>query len=203
MYRLPLAGRWCLPFCGLYRPSNFWRLVRRLFVFVSCTKRSSDFTFCVSHPTTECLPRGKPCNTIPTWYNKWYPVCCNEEARRPLAYDTKRNKQNNVITGNPFRMVTYENETDLTEDLFTSTAFQGTWKAKQTRQVNSSIMCLLRCLPFTKFCWVGKIYITISMKSTNSPTQGQPNPRKTTFKAAFGPLLPTANIFSWVGIDFI
>ena len=33
------------------------------------------------------------------------------------------------------------------------------------------------------------------MKLTNSPTQGQPNPRKIRFKVAFGPLFPAANNF--------
>ena len=41
------------------------------------------------------------------------------------------------------------------------------------------------------------------MKPTNSPTQGQPNPRKIRLKVALGPLFPTANYISWVGIDFI
>ena len=41
------------------------------------------------------------------------------------------------------------------------------------------------------------------MKPTNFPTQGQPNPGKIGLKVAFGPLFPTASIFSWVGVDFI
>ena len=41
------------------------------------------------------------------------------------------------------------------------------------------------------------------MTPTNSPTQGQPNPRKIRLKVAFGPLFPTANIFSWVGVGFM
>ena len=41
------------------------------------------------------------------------------------------------------------------------------------------------------------------MKPTNSPTQGQPNPRRNRFKVAFGPLFTTANSFSWVGIGFV
>ena len=45
----------------------------------------------------------------------------------------------------------------------------------------------------------GKYYY----KPTKSPTQGQPNPSKTRFEVAFGPLFPTANNFSLVGIDFI
>ena len=58
------------------------------------------------------------------------------------------------------------------------------------------------CLRFTKFCWVGK-HINIIVKPTNSPIQGRPNPRKIRLKVASGPLFPTANEFSWVGIDFI
>ena len=51
--------------------------------------------------------------------------------------------------------------------------------------------------------WVGK-RINIIMKPTNSPTDGQPNPRKKKgLKVAFGPLFPTANIFSWVGLGFM
>ena len=60
---------------------------------------------------------------------------------------------------------------------------------------------MIRCLRFTKLCWVGK-HINIIMKPTNSPTQGQPNRRKIRLKVAFGPLFPTLNNFSWVGIDF-
>ena len=41
------------------------------------------------------------------------------------------------------------------------------------------------------------------MKPPNSPTQGQPNPRKIRVKVAFGPRFPTADNFSWVGIDFM
>ena len=55
---------------------------------------------------------------------------------------------------------------------------------------------------YTELCWVGN-HINIIMKPTNSPTQGQPNPRKIRLKVAFGPLFPTANNFSWVGIDFM
>ena len=60
--------------------------------------------------------------------------------------------------------------------------------------------CLL-CIS-TKLCWVGK-HVTIITKPTNSPTQGQPNPRKNRLKVAIGPLFPTANDFSWVEIEFI
>ena len=48
----------------------------------------------------------------------------------------------------------------------------------------------------TKFSWVGK-HINVIMKPTLA------NPRKTRLKVALGPLFPTANNFSWVGIDFI
>ena len=51
----------------------------------------------------------------------------------------------------------------------------------------------LRC---TKLWWVGKQNNTkYFMKPTNSRTQGQPNRRKSRLKVAFGPLVPTANIF--------
>ena len=50
------------------------------------------------------------------------------------------------------------------------------------------------------FGW--KIY-KIIMKPTNAPTPIQPNPRQIRLKAAVGPLFPTANNFSWAGIDFI
>ena len=63
---------------------------------------------------------------------------------------------------------------------------------------------LIGCLRFTKFCWVGK-HVSITVKPTNSPTQGQPNPTINGLKMAFGPLFPTAtnNIFSWAGIGFM
>ena len=60
---------------------------------------------------------------------------------------------------------------------------------------------VLGCLRFTKLCWVGK-HVNIIMKPTNSPTQGQLNPRRNRLKVAFGPLLATVNNFSWVGIGF-
>ena len=60
---------------------------------------------------------------------------------------------------------------------------------------------MLGCLRFTKLCWVGK-HVTIVLKSTNPPTQGQPNPRKIRLQVAFGPLFPPANKFSWVSIVF-
>ena len=46
------------------------------------------------------------------------------------------------------------------------------------------------------------MYLVIIMKSTNPPTQGQPNPRKIRLQVAFGPLFPPANKFSWVSIVF-
>ena len=58
-----------------------------------------------------------------------------------------------------------------------------------------------RVLRYYKLCWVGK-HVNIIMKPTNSPTHGQPNPRKFGLKVAIGPLFPTASIFSWVGIGF-
>ena len=63
------------------------------------------------------------------------------------------------------------------------------------------IIILVRCdLP--NYVGMENLYVNIIMKPTNSPTQGQPNPRKIRRKVAFGPLYPTARIFSWVGIVF-
>ena len=44
------------------------------------------------------------------------------------------------------------------------------------------LIVLIECLRYTKFCWVGK-HIDIFMKPSNSPTQGQPNPRKIRLKS--------------------
>ena len=56
------------------------------------------------------------------------------------------------------------------------------------------------CLRFAKFCWVGK-HINVIMKPTNSPTQGQPNPRKIGLKVAFGPLFfPQQIVLRGLGI---
>ena len=53
----------------------------------------------------------------------------------------------------------------------------------------------LGCLRFIKLsCWVG-LHINIIMKPPISPTQGQPNPRKSRLKVAFWPLFPTKKIF--------
>ena len=46
------------------------------------------------------------------------------------------------------------------------------------REYNSRLIYVhVGCWRFTKLCWVGK-HMDIIMKPTNSPTQGQPNPRK-------------------------
>ena len=58
--------------------------------------------------------------------------------------------------------------------------------------------CTIGCLRYTKFCWVGE-HINVIMKPSNSPTQGQPNPRKNSLNVAFGPLFPTANDFRGLG----
>ena len=60
-------------------------------------------------------------------------------------------------------------------------------------------LTFIGCLQYTKFCWVGK-HANIVMKPSNSPTQGQPNPRKIRLKVASGPLFPTANIFRGLGL---
>ena len=50
-----------------------------------------------------------------------------------------------------------------------------------------------------------KKHINVTVKPTNPPTQGQPNPRKARLKVACGPLFfPCSKIFFWwVGIDFV
>ena len=45
--------------------------------------------------------------------------------------------------------------------------------------------------------------MNIIVKPTNSQTQAQINARKASLIVAVGPLFPTANAFSWVGIDFV
>ena len=58
------------------------------------------------------------------------------------------------------------------------------------------------CLRFTNIVlgWKRK---NIIMKPKNSPTQGQPNPKKIGAKVAFGPLFSHGKHLSWVGIGFI
>ena len=51
------------------------------------------------------------------------------------------------------------------------------------------------CLRFTKLGWVGK-HTTNTMKPTNSPTQGQPNPRKN----KLGHIFPQRVIFRGLGL---
>ena len=64
----------------------------------------------------------------------------------------------------------------------------------------------IRCLRFTKSCLVGKRK-NIAMKPPNSPTRGQPNPRKIRSKVAFwGTFAPRQQFFffSWgLGLSFV
>ena len=54
---------------------------------------------------------------------------------------------------------------------------------------------VLGCLWFTKFCWVGN-NMNIIMKPSNSPTQGQPNPKKNQVNnAIWAHLFPQQIIF--------
>ena len=46
--------------------------------------------------------------------------------------------------------------------------------------------------------------MNIVKKPTNSPTQGQPEPRENQVKrGVWAVFFPTANMFSWVGIGFL
>ena len=59
------------------------------------------------------------------------------------------------------------------------------------------------CLRFTILCWVGK-HANIIMKPTNSPTQGQPKPKKYLVKSGiWATVFPQEGNFSWVGIGFV
>ena len=58
-----------------------------------------------------------------------------------------------------------------------SAPFRRCFAMGQYIHVTVSLLLLIRCLRFTKLCWVGK-HMNIIMKPTNSPTQGQPNLRK-------------------------
>ena len=57
-------------------------------------------------------------------------------------------------------------------------------------------------MPYIHQIRLGWQQYEINMKPSNSPTQGQPNPRKIRSKVTFGPLFPTANYFSGVEIGF-
>ena len=56
------------------------------------------------------------------------------------------------------------------------------------------------CFRFTELRWAGK-HINIIIKQTNSPTQGQPNPRKIHVKCANGAtFFPQQIIFEVLGL---
>ena len=62
------------------------------------------------------------------------------------------------------------------------------------------LIVLIECLRYTKFCWVGK-HIDIFMKPSNSPTQGQPNPRKIRLKSGiWATFFPQQIIFRGLGL---
>ena len=83
--------------------------------------------------------------------------------------------------------------------------------------IDIRLMMMSRCFETCYGCPINRLFfdlpnsveleniyrVHIIAKPTNSPTQGQPNPRKVRLKVAFGPLFPTATNFSWVGIGFI
>ena len=79
------------------------------------------------------------------------------------------------------------------------TASTGQHELDHTHHTDHTDQDYVRCLRCTKFCSLGK-RINIVMKPTNSPTQGQPNPRKIRLKVALGLLFPT--VFFFVGWDW-
>ena len=77
-------------------------------------------------------------------------------------------------------------------------------KSRQKQLISCTLVSVVRvrCLRFTKLCWVRK-HLHIIMKPTNSPTQRQPSPRKIGLKVGVGPLFQAAIDLSWVRIGFI
>ena len=72
--------------------------------------------------------------------------------------------------------------------------------ASRFREMNEFTQPTLYILALSS-CWVGK-HVTTIVKPTNSPTQGQPNPRTVRFKSwHLGHFFPTANYF-FVGWDW-
>ena len=60
---------------------------------------------------------------------------------------------------------------------------------------------LIECLRFTKILLSWKTYlVSMIMKPTNSPTQGQPNPRKNRFKVAFWTTFSQQIFFRGLGL---
>ena len=57
-------------------------------------------------------------------------------------------------------------------------------------------------LRFTKFCWVGNNMNIIMKPPSNSPTQGQPNPRKIRLKVAFWATFSLCSKYFFVGWDW-
>ena len=66
-------------------------------------------------------------------------------------------------------------------------------------RTTSSVTGCLRL--FTKLCWAGN-NVNIIMKPFNSPTQGQPNPRKNRLKVAIGAATFSHSKYFFVGWDW-
>ena len=82
------------------------------------------------------------------------------------------------------------------------TASTGQHELDHTHHTDHTDQDYVRCLRCTKFCSLGK-RINIVMKPTNSPTQGQPNPRIIRLKQAFGPLFFHSKYFFFRGLRLI
>ena len=70
--------------------------------------------------------------------------------------------------------------------------------ALDTLLINCRIISL-GCFRFIKICWAGN-HINISMKPTNSPTQGQHNPKKIRLKWHLGHFFPQQIFFRGLGL---
>ena len=92
---------------------------------------------------------------------------------------------------------------------FSNKKWQLLGRSRRDLSIDASLGCCREnqlptgCLRYTKLCWVGKHIpgIIIIMKPSNSPTQGQPNPRKIGFKVAFwATFFPQRIVFRGLGL---
>ena len=75
---------------------------------------------------------------------------------------------------------------------------------KSINQINQPInQSIKRVLAIYQIMLGWKTYECYHETDELFPTKGQPNPRKNRLKVAFGPLVSTANTFSWAGIASI
>ena len=79
----------------------------------------------------------------------------------------------------------------------------ATSTSSEVQPMNSASNYPMGSVRYTKFCRVGKHNSTYYDETVELSNPGPTQPKKIRLKAAFGPLFPTANSFSWVRIGFI